>query len=187
MSREIRIDGDAIISGAISVIERDGYAAVTARSVATELGISTQPIYREFGDMRGLKAAALDRGWKIFTEYVAGEAEEQAAKYVMFAVERKNMFNFLFRDRNVAYSGLDDMAHKLVEGTDIIDRLTVITGLERDKVYRLHLFVWMALHGLASMSADNDVSFGSNDMTEIKKFAVDMTRAVSMYLREVGV
>ncbi len=178
MSKEIQTDRRVMIDGVISVIEECGFAAVTARSVAARLSISTQPIYREFGDMDGIKAAALSRGWEIFAEMVmTGDAKTQAVRYIKFATEHKNLFNFLFRGRNVCYDGLDDMAHKLV-GTDIIDRLAEITHLPRERVYKLHLYVWMALHGLACMSADNDVRA---DDSELMEFTVELTRAVSSY------
>lgn len=179
MPPEIKTDRSAIINGAIAVIEERGAAALSARTVADKLGISTQPIYREFADMGEVRKAATARGFEIFAEFVAGGAEEQAARYVTFAVERKNLFNFLFRDRNCEYADLDDMAHRLVDGTEIIDKLADITGLPRDRVYRLHFCLWMALHGLACMVADNKVEkLGSDD---ISKLTVEMTRALTMF------
>lgn len=182
MPKDIQTDREAMTDGVIAVIEKSGYGAVTARSVAAELGISTQPIYREFGDMEGIKRAALNRGWQIYAQYVTGEATEQAVKYVFFAIEHKNLFNFLFRGRNVRYDGLTDMSHKLVS-EDIIDKLVGITGLDRERVYRLHLTVWMALHGLADIVADNDVALGED---EVKQFTRDITQAMSAYMRTCG-
>ena len=180
MPPEIKTDREKMLDGVMSIIEERGDIAVSARSVAERLGISTQPIYREFGDMDNVRRAAAERGWEIFAEYINGDATDQSVKYVMFECERKNLFNFLFRGRNCEYDGLDDMAHKLVDGTEIIERLQKITGLNNEQTYRMHLFVWMAMHGLASMTADNSVRLSRD---ELEKFTVDITRAVSAYIK----
>lgn len=181
MARTVETERNTILGAAIDIIDGQGADALSARAVAERLGISTQPIYREFGDMDGLKRAAVGRGFEAFSEYIAGEALDQSMRYVTFAGEHPRLFEFLFRGRHISYSGLNDLSHKLMKDTDIIDRLTEITGLPREKVYRVHLFLWMALHGLAVMSADNGVALESD---EIAAFTKDMTRALGAYYKE---
>lgn len=176
----IKTDRAAMLDAAIDIIEAEGRNAVSARRIAKRLEISTQPIYREFKDMDELMKETLKRGYEIFAQYMAGEALEQSVKYVEFAVERKNLFNFLFRSRSCKYDGLDDMAHKLTDGTAIIDKLVEITGLDRETVYRLHLYEWMALHGLAAMAADNDVKFSRD---EIAGFTMELTKALTAHYK----
>lgn len=180
MSKDIKTSREIMVDGAVALIEERGAEYLSARGVAERLGISTQPIYREFGDMDGLRAAAAERGWRVYAEYVRGGAVEQAIRYVMFACERKKLFNFLFRGNNCVYGGLDDMAHRLVDGTDIIERLQELSGLDREQVVYLHLYLWMALHGLASMSADNDVKLSGE---EIERFVKELTRALTAHIK----
>ena len=175
-------DRARVLDAVIEIIDESGWDAVSARAVASRLRTSTQPIYRIFGDMDGLRKAAAERGFEIFGEYVRGEALDQAARYVTFAVERGKLFCFLFRTGGCEYDGLDDMAHKLVDGTDIIDRLQSITGLPRERVYRLHLCVWMTLHGLAAVAADNKTRFTE---VEIKALAKELTGALSAYYEKL--
>ncbi len=184
MARNIETDRNKILDAVIAIIEEKGFGAVSARTVAKRLNISTQPIYREFGDMDGLRAAAAKRGFEIFTEYVNGDALFQSVRYVMFAAEHAGLFDFLFRGKLYGYGSLDELSHSLVEGTEIISRLEAITKLPREKVYRLHLFVWMALHGLATFSADNGFKLGEGEITEFTK---EMTRALSAFYKEGGV
>lgn len=180
MPPRIETDSKRVLDAVTEIIDESGWSAVSARAVANRLGISTQPIYRIFGDMDGLRKAATARGFEIFSEYVKGEALDQAVRYVTFAVERGGLFNFLFRAGNCEYGGLDDMAHKLVDGTDIIDRLQQLTGLPRERVYRLHLCLWMALHGVAAVAADNKAEFTES---EIKALVKDMTGALAAYYK----
>lgn len=177
MPPEVKTDRRAIIDAAVSIIEERGWQAVTARSIAARLGVSTQPIYRAFADMEEVRAAAVARGFEIFGEYVCGSALDRSVRYVMFAIERGRLFNFLFRDKKVVADDMDELAHRLVS-EDIIDKLQQITELPRERVYRLHLFTWMALHGLAVMSADNSLKF---DADEIGAFVKEMTAAFKAY------
>ncbi len=170
-----------MIDAVISMIEESGFESVSARTLARRLDISTQPIYREFGDMAGVKKAALERGFEIFCQYTAGEALDQAENYVRFAVERSNLFNFLFRNKQYEYKDLDDLKHKLIPATDILERLSAITGLAGDDVYTLHLYIWMALHGLASMAADNRLPLKSE---EIREFTKAVTVGMTEHIRE---
>ena len=177
----IKTDRADMLDAVIAVIEQDGIGAVSARSVASRLNISTQPIYREFGDMDGLIKAARERGFEFFRECVKGDAADQAVKYVAFAGKHKNLFNFLFRDAGFRYAGLDDLSHKLLPSSDIIDRLTEITALPREQAYRVHLYIWMALCGIACHAVDNDLFVDEN---EIKDFTVTLTRALAKYFKE---
>lgn len=176
----IKKDRAAMTDAVIDVIESEGVGAVSARSVAARLNISTQPIYREFGDMNGLTEAARERGFEIFWEYIKGEALDQAVKYVTFACEHKNLFRFLFNDGGYGYDGLDDLSRKLIPSSDIIDRLAEITSLPREKAYRVHLYIWMALSGIAHCAVDNTLRVDEN---EIKEFVSDLSRALGKFYR----
>ncbi len=167
-------------NAAAEIIDESGEDALTARKLAERLGISTQPIYREFGDMAEIKASAAKSGYEFFAQYMNGEALDQAVRYVRFATEHKKLFRFLFGAQNIKYDGLDDMAHRLVEGTGIIERLVGITGLSEEATYRLHLFEWLALHGLASLSVDNEVSVTDE---EIREFTTELTHALTAYYK----
>ncbi|MCX4313706.1 MAG: TetR/AcrR family transcriptional regulator [Clostridia bacterium] len=182
MPPAIKTDRKAIINAVMEIIDESGWSAVSARSVAERLGISTQPIYREFADMDEVRRAAIERGFEIFTEYIADGALGQAVKYVEFAAEKGNLFNFLFRGKHYEYTGLDDLSRKLVS-EDIIDRLEEITKLPREKVYRVHLCVWMALHGLAAISADNRVAVSGE---EIALLAKEMTQGLTALYKTEG-
>lgn len=180
MPPEIKIKREDIALQALSIIEERGESGLSARTLAQKLGSSVQPIYREFGDMDGVRAAALECGWRVFSAALGSDPLDSAVNYVMFALEHGNLFEFLFASRHCEYDGLDDMAHKILPDLKIIESLSAITGLDSESVYRVHFFVWMALHGMACMSAHNSVRFSRD---EIKKFTMDITRGMAEYAR----
>ena len=182
MARKTEVSGERIIDAVMEIVEESGFGEVSARNVAARLGISTQPIYRIFGDMDGVRQAAIERGWRTVAREVSGEALDRAVGYVKFAVKHKRLFEFLFREQNYGYDGLNDLSHKLVDGT-IIDKLVEITGLSRETAYRVHLCIWMALHGLAAVAADNEMTLSER---EIEQFTKDISRAMTAFYKSDG-
>lgn len=65
-----KISKEAIIDAAVDVLREGGAAAINARSVAKELGCSTQPIYLSFQNMDDLKAAMTQRAVALHTRHV---------------------------------------------------------------------------------------------------------------------
>lgn len=180
MARKTEVGGDRIVDAVIEIIEEQGFGEVSARSIAAKLGVSTQPIYSEFGDMDGVRRAAVARGYEIFAKEMSGDALGQAVRYVKFATEHRRLFDFLFREQGYKYDGLDDLAHKLIPNIEIIEKLREITGLPVERTYRVHLCVWMALHGLAAMAADNELPLTDSDISE---FAKDVTSSLAGYYK----
>ena len=51
MPPKVKVSKEEIINTAISLIRKSGASAVNARSIAAELGCSTQPIFSNFASM----------------------------------------------------------------------------------------------------------------------------------------
>ena len=60
-----------MVSAAMRVVQRRGVTALTARAVADELGVSTQPIFTCFGTMDELKHDVRAAAEKVYQSYVA--------------------------------------------------------------------------------------------------------------------
>ena len=57
MTRKATISREMILEAALKILIRDGYAAVNVKTIAKELGCSTQPVVWHFENMEGLRAA----------------------------------------------------------------------------------------------------------------------------------
>ena len=98
-----KISKEAIIDAAVDVLREDGAAAINARSVAKELGCSTQPIYLSFQNMDDLKAAMTQRAIALHTRHVRNSnSDTQYSCYgmgfVKFAAEERHLFRWLYLD-----------------------------------------------------------------------------------------
>ncbi|ONF75015.1 TetR/AcrR family transcriptional regulator [Amycolatopsis keratiniphila] len=63
MPRPRSLTTDTIAAAAIAVVDRDGYAALSMRTVARELGVSTMALYRYLDDRDELERLILDHMW----------------------------------------------------------------------------------------------------------------------------
>nr|AKR54060.1 transcriptional regulator [Nocardiopsis sp. CMB-M0232] len=67
MPRPRSLTPDAIAAAALAVVDRDGYTALSMRSVAHELRMSTMALYRYLDDRDELERLIVDRVWAPVT------------------------------------------------------------------------------------------------------------------------
>ena len=157
MPPKIKITREKIISEAIDIVRKNGIDAVNARSIATVLRCSTQPVFSNFSTMDELKFAILVEAEKIYMEYAQKETQKgeypiykaNGMAYIKFAKEECELFKLLFmRDRrNEDYyieSELNNQMESIVHNN---------TGLEDDNVQIFHMEMWAYVHGIATMFA----------------------------------
>ena len=133
---------DRLVAAALVVLERDGPAAIQARTLAAEIGASTMAVYTHFGGMPTLIDAMLREGFARFAEHTRGvpHTEDPVADliagglaYGEFAMQNPQLYRWLF--------GLTDLGgvHKpsadaattwdLAEGVDALSVL--VAAVER--------------------------------------------------------
>lgn len=97
-----KIPKERILETALQMLIRDGYESINIKAVAKELGCSTQPISRHFGNMDAFRAELT----KVAGQYVKnklnppeGEFEEDPKRfgqiYCDIAMDEPNLFRFV--------------------------------------------------------------------------------------------
>lgn len=114
-----KVSREAIIDAAVDVLRNGGFSAINARSVAKELGCSTQPIYLSFRNMDELKAALTQRAIAQHTQRVrdslrAHEGSDSRYSsygmgFVQFAAQEKQLFRWLYLEDNQLGAYQDDI------------------------------------------------------------------------------
>ena len=169
MPPRIQYSKEAIIDAGFAIARRDGLEAVNARAIAAKLGCSTQPLFREFQTMEQIKAAILAQAWAYYQRYTldAMKAADKPYKasgmaYLRFAKEETPLFKALFmRDRGAEAAVRDgnDPAARLA-----VETLARNTGMTPERAGLFHLFIWMFVHGMASMIATNSAVFSEEEI-----------------------
>ena len=112
MSRKITISKEVILDAALKMLIRDGYSSVNIKTLAKEIGCSTQPIAWHFDNMEGFRrelreyamtyaAAKSTSGGSETTAASSAEDavsafEQMGRAYVKMALKEPNLFRFLY-------------------------------------------------------------------------------------------
>lgn len=105
MGRKIQIEKEQILEAGLRIIIRDGYSAVSVKSVALELGTSTTPITWTFDNIdnyrRELRAYTKDYLNKKMTgdgKDIACEHRNTGNIYIDMAIDEPNVIRYLRSD-----------------------------------------------------------------------------------------
>ena len=157
MPPKVKITKEDIIEAAVDIVRHRGDQALNARTVATALNCSTQPVFSNFATMEQLRLAVVEKADALCQDYMRAEMERgefpaykaTGMAYIRFAKEEKALFKLLYmRDRSgEVFSQGDELTEEMesmVENN---------TGLVGENVKLFHLEMWAYVHGIATMFA----------------------------------
>ena len=157
MPPKTRITREDIIDAAMDVVRKGGAQAINARTIASVLNCSTQPVFSNFATMEDLRRAVSEAADRLFREYMQREAESgkypsyKAAgmAYIRFAKEENELFKLLYM--------CDRPGAALPEKSDLADQMESAvyshTGLTGQEAGLFQLEMWAYVHGIAAMFA----------------------------------
>ena len=174
MPPKAKVTKEDIINAAVDIVRESGSQAINARTVASVLNCSTQPIFSNFATMDELRLAVVEKADVLCQEYMQREVESKkypiykanGMAYIRFAQEEKELFKLLYmRDRS---------CELIPEATEQTDRMESIvhnnTGLSGVDAKLFHLEMWAYVHGIATMFA---TSFFDLDWELVSKMLTD--------------
>ncbi len=157
MPPKVKVTKEDIITAAVDIVRSSGAEALNARTIASVLGCSTQPIFSNFATMDDLRMAVAQQATVIYQEYVRHETESGeyppykagGMAYIRFAREEKELFKLLYMcDR----SG-EEIPFEADSFTQMSDIVRQNTGMDVDTAKLFHLEMWAYVHGVATMFA----------------------------------
>lgn len=142
---------DQVIRAARDLAESDGWAAVTMRRLAGELGVTQPVLYSAFASRQALiDAVALSGFSDIAAALEAADASPLARMraYLDFAAARPRLYEAMFSlPSGLAFGGYDDTPGPLRRAfSGIRDAFPDADGTRAE-------VAWSALHGLATLQA----------------------------------
>lgn len=106
MAPKNKFTREEMVAAAVRVVQKMGAAALTAKSLAEELGTSTQPVFTCFGTMDTAKAEVYDAAERVFDEYLTEGLKQEipffgiGTQYIRFAREEPELYRLLFLMRS---------------------------------------------------------------------------------------
>ncbi len=174
MPPKVKTTKEDIVNAAIDIVRKNGVQALNARSLASVLGCSTQPVFSNFKTMEELSLAVVGKADELCNEYMKQEAESgkypvykaSGMAYIRFAKEEKELFKLLYmRDRSEEpYSKETDA------NNEMIDIVRKNTGMDTEVAKLFHLEMWAFVHGIAAMFA---TGFFDPDWELVSKMLTD--------------
>jgi AcrR family transcriptional regulator len=162
----------ALVDQAVRTIHRAGVEALTLREVGASLGVSRTALYRHFADKTALLAAVATDGFRALRTALqeswdgAGRGrtgfEAQGLAYVRFALANPGHYRVMFGGF-VAKADCDPELTIEASGAFGV-LLAALAELQRQKLVRggdpepLALFVWSAVHGVAMLAIDGQLT-----------------------------
>ena len=169
MAAIINLSKENIVKGAVIIINRTGWEALNARSLAKELGVSTKPLYRVYKSMDEIKADVYKEIYRQYDEFINSRIDSKKAlvtlsiAYVEFAQEYKNLFVSLFLSNNLKWKSINDVLDEKWNQSTIIN-LVNKQGLSFDEAKELFINMWLYTNGLATLIATNDIKVDTQDI-----------------------
>lgn len=160
---------EQILDKAFDMTRGIGFENLTARGLAQALGCSTQPIFRLFGSMNGLKHALYDKTRKFFETHMAEPMEgtpmflSMGLRYVELARKESHLFRLLC---------MSDCFH--------LDSLFDLTRGVKLQDPKLFAKVWIFTHGIASIVATNSTAISEDEIRAL------LIEAYTAFLRMVN-
>lgn len=157
MPPRIKITKEDIINAAVELVRSSGVQAINARTIASMLKCSTQPIFSNFTTMEELYLEVVKKSDMICNDYIKQEMEKgqypaykaSGMAYICFAKEEKELFKLLY---------MRNRENEIVpESSELGDKMQSIvtsnTGLNNETAKLFHLEMWAFVHGIAAMFA----------------------------------
>lgn len=177
MPPKLKVTKEEIINAAVAIVRKDGAGAVNARTIASALNCSTQPLFSNFATMEELRLAVVEKADAMYHAYIQREIESgkypdykaSGMAYIRFAKEERELFKLLYmRDRS---------GEVLPPELEMDEQMEVIvhhnTGLRGADMKLFHLEMWAYVHGIAAMFATGFVDL---DWELVSKMLTDAYR-----------
>ena len=173
-----------MVAAAVRVVQKRGAAALTAKSLAEELGTSTQPVFTCFGTMEALKAEVYVAAERLFDEYLTKGLKEKisflgfGSQYIRFARKEPELYRLLFlmRPDDVGSGAFAAMRHMQELVRPSLVEIYHISAQEADRYFR---DLWLVVHSLATLIVTGDCPYSDREIGQIlTSFSISVFKAI---------
>lgn len=181
MGRKTQITREIILETALRMLIRDGYASITVKTLAAEIGCSTQPIVWHFENMNGFRKAffsyCIDFAKKEFTVW-SGDVDrllaETARGYITIACNMPHLFRFVFADNKEECKNSEVIKSMQLDNTEqIVSLLCSEKGLTREQAISFLMNYEFYIHGIASYTASGFCNYPEEEILAMANRAKD--------------
>lgn len=172
MGRKTTITREIILDGALRLLIREGYGAVNVKSLAAEIGCSTQPIVWHFENMQKFRqeffhycVCHAKKQFTVWNGSLDALLAETARRYVTIARNTPHLFRFVFVDNKEECKSSDVVQTLQLDNTEKIIRLLwEEKGLTETQAAAFLMDYEFYVHGIASYTASGFCHFSEDEL-----------------------
>lgn len=170
MAPKYKFTKEEMVEAALRVVRTKGIGGLTAKTMADELGTSTQPIFTSFGSMEGIKREIFAAAVRVYDGYTDAGLKAEVPffgvgmQYIRFAREEPELYRLLFLSRETDLSAIKSMEHlqQLVRPT--LMRIYHMTSQEADFYFRS---LWLVVHSLSTLIVTGDCPYSDQEIGQV--------------------
>ena len=176
MARKISYDRDYILEKTSDFIKDYGVDAMNARDLCKYIGCSTQPLFKNFINMKGLKKSIKKYLHDYYDDFIYKIVDKDdylytiSYAYALFAFKEPKIFKALFMTELAGTRTIDEVL-KSSWNLDTIKSIPKQYGLTKKQAERLYRDVRFFTHGLSCQITCNSIKVTED---EIKKLIKDI-------------
>lgn len=163
-----------IIEASMSIVQKDGFPALTARALGARLGSSARPIFTVFSSMEEVRQEVIRSSKKQYCEYVEkGLSQEIPFKgvgeqYILFAIKEPKLFQLLFMKEQINVPKLSEVLPIIDDNYEkILDSIKNGYGMDSTSAQKLYHHLWIYTHGIATLCATKMCRFTDQQIGEM--------------------
>ncbi len=184
MAPRVKFTRDEMVQAALSVVKAKGISALTARAIADELGVSTQPVFTCFNTMEEAKREVRAAAMALYDRYTAIGLSMKIPFYgfgmqhIKFAKEEPELYRLLFLTptHDGKNGAIESTTHSFEQLREPIMRIYDMTAAEAERYFRNMCLVG---HSIATLIVTDGCPYSDEEISNIiTGFSVAMCRAI---------
>lgn len=184
MAPKNKFTREEMVAAAVRVVREKGINALTAKALAAELGVSTQPVFTCFHTIEEAKREVCSAAARLYDSYVTAGLHMPmpffgvGMQYIRFAKEEPELYRLLFLTMQA--NGNDSVMTALRHSQDLVreslQQTYHIDALTADRYFR---DMWLVVHGLATLIVTGGCPYSEQEIGEILTgFSVSLYKAI---------
>ncbi len=174
MPPKAKFTREEVVDAAFGLVKMGGVGALTARSLAAQLGSSARPVFTLFKGMDEVTDEVKKRAYALYDEYVERGLSSKipfkgvGTQYILFAIEEPQLFRLLFMTESKNKPNIDNVLFYIEENyIKILDSIRNSYGLGDSDSVRLYRHLWIYTHGIATLCATGTCMFSAEQISEM--------------------
>lgn len=182
---------EQVLQAAVDITRSEGADAVTARNIASKLGISTHPIFTYYSSIVELKEDVLAKARDIYHDYIKRGMNENIPflgvghQYLKLAKSEPELFKLLFltTPEDTGAGAMEEFRFSLEL---VVDSVMKIYNMDRKTAENYYMHLWLMSFSYSVLIVTDDCPFSfeqmSSNLTQISLSLCKAYKEVPQFL-----